>query len=83
MPEVNWQKEWFLNAQTYPRYFWKEKVNQRKFLDDVAFILGIKQPEEWGKVKYKEIIEYGGSGLLSNYNRSLFNTLQNVYTGRS
>ena len=57
-------------------------VNQRKFLDEVAIKLNIKEASDWGKASYDQFCEIG-SGILSYYRGSLFDCLQSVYKGNS
>lgn len=65
--------------------------NQKSFLDDVAKQLGIVTPQEWSKVTFqvslhsyvltlKQLIDLGGSGVLSYYRNSIFRMLQKVYS---
>lgn len=55
--------------------------NRRRFLDEVAMKLNIKNPRDWGKVTTRRFFELGGISLLKYYNRSLFACLQSVYKG--
>lgn len=56
--------------------------NQKKFLDELAMKLNIKNPSDWGKFTTRLVYELGeGSLLTSYYNNSLFTCLQSVYKG--
>lgn len=80
--DISWTKEWFEYAKIYPKNHWKDRNNQRVFLDKVAKALKITNPSDWGKITTTQIIESGGGTLLNDYYKgSLFNTLQSVYPG--
>ena len=55
--------------------------NRRKFLDEVAIKLNIKNESDWGKITTKQIYELGGAGILHYYNNSVFHCLESVYKG--
>lgn len=76
--EIDWKREWFFQL---PRSYWQSTENSRKFLDEVAIKLNIKNPSDWGKVTNKVMHEYGGAGLLKHFNNSLFDCLKFVYEG--
>lgn len=79
--DVNWKQEWFLNCSKVPNSYWKSIENRRNFLNEVASILGIKSPKDWGKITHRELREVGGSGILNYYNGSLLDCLRSVYKG--
>lgn len=76
-----------------PRNYWTVKPNQRNFLDKFASRFGIKKPEDWGKVTWKQVrfiieqvvnakvLHEKGGGLLNVYNNSLYRILTSVYPG--
>lgn len=82
--KMSWKKE-----NPIPKVFgdkfvnkWKQPRNQRKFLDDLAIKLNIKNSSDWGRVTCKQFYEFGGGGLLRHYyNGSVFDCLQSVYKG--
>lgn len=79
LEEIKWDRDWFSKV---PRSYWKSMGNRRKFLEDFAIKLNIKNASDWGKVTYRQISEEGGAGLLVQYYKgSLFNCLQSVYKG--
>jgi hypothetical protein len=56
---------------------------RRQFFDSIKNKLGIKNPEDWGKVRVSSISEFGGLSLIKNYyNGSLFECLRSVYSGK-
>lgn len=65
----------------YPKGHWESLENQREFFSEVATKFGIKNPEDWGKVTYKQIMKLGGSSLLNQYSSSLLTALKTVYPG--
>ena len=80
--EIKWNREWFLNIPKFPKSHWQSALNRRKFLDEVAIKLNIKNESDWGEVTTKQICEFGGAGLLTSYyNGSVFDCLQSVYKG--
>jgi hypothetical protein len=58
---------------------WKDKINQKKFLEFIEKEFNFKSLEDWYKLKASELIERGGRGLLSRYNDSLFYLLSANY----
>lgn len=79
--DIDWKQEWF-RVREHSRGWWKDKKNQRKFLDEFAEICKIKKPSEWGKITIVRLREYGGRTLLNHYGSSLFSVLTKVYPGR-
>jgi len=53
--------------------------NRRRFLDDVAASLDVRQPEDWKKVTVADVREKGGAGLLKLYGYSVLAMLQAIY----
>jgi hypothetical protein len=75
-PEFQWE-EW--NFSRVTAGFWKEKSNQKAFLDYVAKKLGIINTEDWYRVKQSDIHRMGGDRLLRYYGDSLTKALQTIY----
>jgi len=59
---------------------WNDLANHRIFMDDIAKKCNVNNREDWYNMTTKKIQHYGGSGLLTKYNGSLFKLLQNVYS---
>lgn len=77
--DIDWKVEWFSKVTSS---HWCSIDNQKKFLDEVAFKLNVKNPSDWGKVTTQQIHNLGGGSLLSHrYRDSLFHCLQSVYKG--
>lgn len=82
--EVDWKVEWFLNIPVFPHRknkFWRDRDNARNFLDGLASKWSIKRPQDWNNITVPQIINSGGTGLLSKHKNSLFLTLQQTYPG--
>lgn len=79
--EQQWKKEWFSNIPTYPLGYWKNRNNQRNFLTQIARILNIQEPKDWGKNMMNQVIELGGGSLLQRFKGSLFQTLEYAFPG--
>jgi len=77
--DIEWKTEWFENVPSVPKGHWKDQINQRRFLDEVARDLNIESPSEWGKVTLTEVISRNGNGLISHNKGSLFRTLVAAY----
>jgi hypothetical protein len=76
-PEYRWQT-WRFNQ--VPRGYWDDITNQRKFFDSVAEKKGIKNLDDWQKVKVADLEEFGGPSLLQRYyGNSLIKALMKVY----
>lgn len=75
--EYEWQP-WFYEECGIE--FWKDKQNQRKFLDWFAEENSIESQREWLQLIEEDIKESGGQGLLEEYNGSLFRALEAVYS---
>lgn len=56
--------------------------NNKDFMNDIAIQLNIKKPSDWGNVSCILFSKLGGSGLLHQYNNSLFSCLKAVYAGK-
>lgn len=50
--------------------FWKDRKNQRNFLEEFATKFGIHQPNEWGKVTISDIKKGGGATFIINHHQS-------------
>lgn len=61
-----------------PRGYWGEKKNRREFLDALGGSLKIERPEDWARVRRREIEQAGGRGLLYHY-RSVGEALKDIY----
>lgn len=55
--------------------------NQRRFLEQLAAQLHIRNPSDWGKVTKKSFQKYRGGGLLRHYKNSVFACIKSVYKG--
>src|SRR5689334_2301935 len=78
--EISWKSEWFIHAQKFEMGFWKRKENQKYFLEELASKLGVKEPQDWGKVTTQKIIENNGSSLL-HIHKSLRRALEENFPG--
>ena len=61
------------------RNYWTSLENQRKFMDDLAQKLGIRQLDGWYKVTMAELLPHGAVTILNLYGRSLSKLLSKVY----
>lgn len=77
--EIEWEQDWF---NTSPGY-WQNLENQRKFLENLSHLFGIKNIQDWGKISSKKVIECGGRPLLKQYGYSLRKALFTLYPGNS
>ncbi len=62
---------------------WNNVTYQRAFLDNIAQELKIQNPQDWYKVKLKDICNRGGFTLLARHDHSLYKTLCSVYPEQS
>ena len=58
-------------ATTKPRGYWKDKENQKEFLDQFAIKWNIQKPEDWNKVTRDMVVKEGGYFINKYYNSSL------------
>lgn len=77
-PEHNWKEEKLDNKR---KGYWKSKENQIEFLNNIAIKYNITTPQDWGKITTQDIIDNGGKNLLSQYQYSLFRTLEALFPG--
>lgn len=75
-PEYDWN---IFDFKRVPNHYWKSKLFQKKFLDDFALKNSINTSNDWSKIKHKQIKQSGGSGLLNQYNNSLYKALKENY----
>jgi hypothetical protein len=54
-----------------PLGYWKDKQNQKEFLDQLAVKWNIQKPEDWHKVTIDMVLKEGGNFIVSYYNGSL------------
>ena len=74
------QYEWLEWKFKYiSKKFWKNKNNQKKYLQWVGKELKYKNIEDWYKTNYKDIINNYGKGLLNYYKNSQIKLLKNVF----
>lgn len=55
--------------------------DRRKFLNDLAISVNVKNPSDWGKVSPEIIRNSGGRSLLRKHNESIQNLLENTFPG--
>lgn len=73
-------RHWVQSVMT-TKLGWNDKSKQRKFLEDVAKKLNIKEQKDWGSITRKQVSQLGGGSLLVQYNNSLIKALSNVFSG--
>jgi hypothetical protein len=56
---------------TKKRGYWKDVQSQKVFFDQLAVKLNIQKPEDWLKVKCKQVTDEGGSFVNAYYNSSV------------
>jgi len=78
----HYDKEWEpWRFEQVPNGFWENKTNRLLFFNFAEKELGLKNKEDWYRVKNKDIKRIGGGGLLVHYyNDSLSNALMDVYS---
>src|SRR3990167_6712006 len=89
-PSIQWRVEKFPQL---PANYWRDTVNQRKFMDSLVEALQIDKnnPNDWKKIKLKHIKKHGGRSLLSYYPtlyvliKTLFPEVKglNIFTARA
>eukprot|EP01114_Cavostelium_apophysatum_P008802 TRINITY_DN2161_c0_g2_i1.p1 TRINITY_DN2161_c0_g2~~TRINITY_DN2161_c0_g2_i1.p1 ORF type:complete len:525 (-),score=71.58 TRINITY_DN2161_c0_g2_i1:75-1649(-) len=75
-PEHPWKPWKFVKVSNG---FWQNADNQRKFLDDLAIELKLKDWHDWYKIGEKSVIEHGGGALLNNHKGSMHRMLATAY----
>jgi len=76
-PEYPWKLWKFAHL---PEGHWQSLQNQRKFMDDLAQEMNIKNYEQWYQVKLEDIKKHGGLSLLNYYyGSSLTKALSKIY----
>lgn len=85
MKETTWKREWFsrIRVGSKKSKYWQSEANRRKFMEEMAIELGIKEPQEWGKVTFQQISKLGGTGLLKYFDFSLLKALQKIFPGNN
>lgn len=80
--DIEWKKEWFFHIPRVPKFHWESIDNRRKFMDEIATVLHIHHPSDWGKISHAQICELGVDSILNRYyDASLFKCLQSLYKG--
>jgi hypothetical protein len=75
-PEFEWDP---LLLQFVPHNYWKDKGNQRQFMDWIADSQGVTSQEDWYQLTGDLIQSLGGCRMLNLYNNSLYSALVSVY----
>ena len=52
---------------SYPNGFWKDKNNQKQFLDNLAIKLNIKSYKDWNTISRKDIVQQGGARIFEEF----------------
>jgi hypothetical protein len=60
-PDHEWLEWKFIRT---PKSFWKEKANQRKFLEWAAKQLKVNKMEDWHRVSIPQLRDIGGTRLM-------------------
>src|SRR3990167_136305 len=60
VPDYKWEPTSF----SAPRC-WDSLIEQRKFMDEIAQKLNVKEPQDWNNVQYRDIHARGGHSLRS------------------
>ena len=61
-----------------PRNYWKDKANQRQFLEGLRAQLGLQSVSEWSTVPTTKVLQHGGSFILRHY-PSFEGALKEIY----
>lgn len=77
-PEATFDSKKFRVPQ-FPKGFWVDTENQKRFLNGIAKELSIEKYEDWYRVKSSEISKRGGESLLTRYGDSMIKLLQAVF----
>jgi len=75
--------DFFPTRKRVHKGYWDEARNQRNFLENLAFKLNIKSPENLGSLTVRLITENGGAGLLSKFGGSVQRVLREAYPNLS
>ncbi|MCP4661704.1 MAG: hypothetical protein GY856_40400 [bacterium] len=76
MPEVDW-KEWLFYIP--PRRIWSDRETRRRYLEWLAEILGIRDADDWGRLRCKHITGNRGAALVRCYKYSVRNILLDTF----
>jgi hypothetical protein len=57
-------KNYIVYAEKRPWRYWHDVGNQRKFFDELAIKLNIKEPSDWYKVIISDVVKNGGGALM-------------------
>jgi hypothetical protein len=58
-------------SKNKPRWYWKNKRNQKAFFDQLALKLNIQKPEDWNNVTTERVLEEeGGKFVMDHYKGS-------------
>ena len=74
-PEKHWDYSFY---SKYPKNYWQNKENHRKFFDKIKEKYEIKNEEDWCKVNYSIVVKEGGARLLRYY-QNIFHAISSIY----
>lgn len=77
---MDWSQYWVAMKSSN---YWEDSENIRKFLEQIARVIGVKKPSDWGNLTQARFEELGGSALLHRHKLSLKNILKIGYPGES
>lgn len=62
-----------------PKWYWESETNRKAFLEALGRTFGVRAPADWQRVRRKDVVDHGGSGLLQRYDNSLTNALVDAF----
>jgi hypothetical protein len=74
------EHKWFVwKFKKVPEDFWKDRKNQLDFFDWLGQMTNKKTMDDWYSLTKRDILQWGGGGLLKFYDNSLLKILISVY----
>eukprot|EP01114_Cavostelium_apophysatum_P003599 TRINITY_DN1359_c0_g1_i1.p1 TRINITY_DN1359_c0_g1~~TRINITY_DN1359_c0_g1_i1.p1 ORF type:complete len:535 (+),score=93.88 TRINITY_DN1359_c0_g1_i1:146-1750(+) len=77
-PSKDW-KPWLFKDGTVGSGYWKDKNEQRYFMDYLGQQFGFKTPDDYLQLNASDFSSHGGAALLSHFGGSLTSLLKAVY----
>lgn len=74
-PEHEWTERSFRASHGY----WSVPKNQKECLDWIGTKLGIRELDDWYKVKSRDVMRHGGSSLLFHFGNSMCSMMSGVH----
>lgn len=73
------ERDWKAGRSGHRRGHWESVVNRREWFERFGVEMRVERMEDWYGVKYRDVLDRGGAGILAIYKGSLAAALQSLF----